>query len=265
MLRFLHISDTHISADPSYHLPETSGELAHPNRGAEALLEAIQRLPFSFEFILHTGDVCADPTAEDCRSARELLSRMPAPVYMLPGNHDSAAHMLDILHDGQSLNVLRDAALRFGDYHLITIDTCENGDVHAPVLGDDKIDWLDRRLAEVGQDTAIVALHHPLLETGVAWIDEQMRVQNGERVHNVLRRHSACIAAVIHGHIHQQAVTHCDGLLYLCCQSTWSNLAAYPNLGEPEADPHTPGGFNLVMLQNGRVFLRRFSLPTLIG
>ena len=185
MLTFLHISDTHISADPNYHLPETPGDLAPPNRGAETLLEAIQGLPFPFDFILHTGDVCADPTAEDCRCARALLAEVPAPLYMLPGNHDSAAQMLNILHDGQRLHVLREAHLRFGEYHLITIDTCDQGDVHAPVLSDDKIEWLDQQLAQVGAETAIVALHHPLIETGVPWIDEQMRVQNGARFHDV--------------------------------------------------------------------------------
>ncbi len=264
MLAFLHISDTHISADPNYSLPEMPEELPHPRRGAEALLEAIQRLPFTYEFILHTGDVCADPTAEDCRSARALLAEFPAPVYMLPGNHDSASHMLDILHNGQSLHVLRDARLRFGEYHLITLDTCDRGDLHAPVVSDEKIDWLDRQLTQVGADSAIVALHHPLIETGVPWIDDQMRVQNGARIHDVLRRHSECIAAVIHGHIHQQMDTHSDGLLYISCQSTWSNLAAYPQLSGPEPDTLTPAGFNLVMLQKRRAFVRRFCLPAII-
>ena len=58
--------------------------------------------------------------------------------------------------------------------------------------------------------------------------------------------------------------THSDGLLYISCQSTWSNLAAYPQLSEPEPDTLTPAGFNLVMLQERRLFVRRFSLPALL-
>ena len=41
MLTFLHISDTHISADPDYRAPWLHESVTHPNRGAESLLEAI--------------------------------------------------------------------------------------------------------------------------------------------------------------------------------------------------------------------------------
>ena len=263
MSTFLHISDTHISADPNYHPPWIPRSVPHPNRGAEALLAAIQRLPFAIDFILHTGDVCADPKPADYRCARELLRQAPAPMYLLPGNHDSAAHMLDILHDGQRFYVLRDAQTQIGACRLITLDSAAGGDEHAPHLRDEQIDWLARQLEAIDDGLAVLALHHPLIETGVPWLDQEMRVQNGERIQHVLARHSAKIAAVFHGHIHQQTTAHSDGLLHVSSQSTWSNLAAYPGLRDGEADASTPGGFNLVMLRGKRVFVRRYSLPIL--
>jgi len=263
VLTFLHISDTHISADPAYHPPEIPTSLPHPKQAAERLFAAIDGLPFEFEFILHTGDVCADPIEKDYHCARELLSRLAKPVYLLPGNHDSAQMMAEFLHDGEGMRVLGDAHLQLGNCQLLTLDTNGEGDDHAPMLRDDQIDWFAQRLESDGEGPVVVAVHHALIETGVPWIDQQMRVQNGERIQQILRRHQDKVAGVFHGHIHQATVTASEGIAYISCPSTWSNLAGYPGLSAPEPDLYTAGGFNLVMLRDARVFVRRYSLPLL--
>ena len=261
MLTFLHISDTHIS-DDARDLPAYDFNGApHPNRGAENLIEAIRRLPFEIDFVLHTGDVCADPFADNYRCARDLLRQIEQPLYLLPGNHDSADLMFDILHDGEALTVLRDARVQVQDHHLLALDTSGEGDVHAPTLGEDQIEWFAEQLESIGDQRAIVATHHPLIETGMRWLDETMRVQNGERIQSILQEYSANIAGVFHGHIHQQTNTHCDGVLYVSCPSTWFNLAAYPGVLEAQYDLDTPGGFNLVLIQENRTFVRRYNLP----
>ncbi len=263
MLTFLHISDTHISGDAAYHPPWIPASVAHPKRGAELLLEAILALPFPFDFILHTGDVCADPHEADYRRARELLLQMPGPVYLLPGNHDSAELMKANLHDGRKLHVLRDAFIELGDYRLITLDTNGPGDAHAPLLPDEQIQSFADMLEAAGGQPIIAAMHHLPIATGVTWLDKEMRIQNGDRIQGLLRAHRDRLTGVFHGHIHQQTVAHEDGVLYVCCPSTWSNLAGYPGVREGLADPLTPGGFNLVMLQGSRVFVRRYNLPLL--
>lgn len=263
MLTFLHISDTHISGDPEYHPPWIPESVAHPNRGTELLLQAIQRLPFAIDFILHTGDVCADPHEEDYRRARELLLQFPGPMYLLPGNHDSGDLMEATLHDGQMLHVLRDALLEVKGYQLVALDTAGQGDIHAPTLGDEQIEWFGETLDGAGDAPIIAAMHHSPVETGVPWLDEQMRIQNGDRIQRILRAHRDQLAGVFHGHIHQQTDTYQDGVLYVCCPSTWSNLAGYPGVREGIADPLTPGGFNLVMLRDSGAFVRRCNLPRL--
>ncbi len=264
MLTFLHISDTHISDDTG-DLPEYDFNGApHPNRGAEQLLEAIRQLPFDTDFILHTGDVCADPFAENYQCARDLFRQIEQPLYLLPGNHDSADLMVDILHDGEALTVLRDAHLQVQGHHLLTLDTNGDGDAHAPALREGQIEWFAERLKLIGDQRAIVAAHHPLIETGVRWLDETMRVQNGERIQSILQAYSANIAGVFHGHIHQPTNTLSEGVLYVSCPSTWFNLAAYPGALDVEYDLLTPGGFNLVVIREHRTFVRRYNLP-LIG
>ena len=263
MLTFLHISDTHISGDPDYHPPWTPESVAHPNRGTELLLQAIQGLPFAFDFILHTGDVCADPHEEDYRRARELLLQLPGPMYLLPGNHDSGDLMEAALHDGRKLHVLRDARLQINGYLLVALDTAGEEDIHAPTLGDEQIAWFGETLDAARDLPIIAAMHHSPVATGVPWLDEEMRIQNGDQIQRILRAHRDQLTGVFHGHIHQQTDTYQDGVLYVCCPSTWSNLAGDPSVREGIADPLTPGGFNLVMLRDSGAFVRRFNLPRL--
>jgi Icc protein len=263
LLTFLHISDTHISADPAYHPPAIPDSLPHPNHGVERLLEAIDGLPFEIEFILHTGDVCADPHEKDYHCARELLSQLSQPLYLLPGNHDSAQLMEDILHDGEQLRVLRDAHVQLEGCHLLTLDSNGEGDIHAPNLRDEQIEWFAEQLESISDQPIIVGLHHALIETGVPWIDEQMRVQNGGRIQRLLQQHQHSITGVFYGHIHQMTTSVSGGVMYICCPSTWSNLAAYPGLKESEPDLNTAVGFNLVMLRDNHTFVRRYSLPLL--
>src|SRR5258705_3517838 len=93
-LTFVHLSDTHISTDPEYgkhHTPHSA------NAGAEALVKAVNALPFHIDFILHTGDVVYDPVAEAYLTARDILSQLKYPVYYLSGNHDSGAELQRIL------------------------------------------------------------------------------------------------------------------------------------------------------------------------
>lgn len=263
MLTCLHISDTHISADPHYHLNEMHESAHHPNRGIESLLHSLRQLPFDIDFILHSGDVCADPQAADYHLARKLLLQFDHPVYLLPGNHDSADLMNSILQDGQRLHILRDDCAAVKGHVLLTLDSNQSGDAHAPLLQEKQIEWFGDALNQTRDQSVIVAVHHPLLPTGVDWIDHKMRVQNGDRIQAILTEHRDHIAGVFHGHIHQPVDSYCGGVLYAGAASVWYNLQAYPGLEEAKADSIMPGGFNLVMIRENRTFIRRCTLPPL--
>ncbi|MCY4466709.1 MAG: metallophosphoesterase [Chloroflexi bacterium] len=260
MTTILHISDTHISGDPAYHPHWLRAGSSHPNPGAKNLLRAIKQLPYAVDFILHTGDVCAEPLVDDCHCARDLLDDLPAPIILLPGNHDSGDLLAATLHDGERRHVLRDAQLRLDDVHVIALDTSGGGE-HAPSLRPQQLDWLESALGSCKDGRIIVAAHHPLLETGVAWLDENMRVQNGAAAHAILAQHSDRIAGVLYGHIHQPTICCADGISYISCPSTWNNHAAHPGMAANAPDTHCAPGYNLLMLRGGRLFARRCALP----
>lgn len=260
MLTFLHISDTHISGDPVYHPSWVHPLAVHPNMGMEALISKVNRLNFPIDFVLHTGDVCADANEADYHCARTLLGRFQMPVYLIPGNHDSIDLMNDIIDDGSWIHVLRDDRVCINDYHLITLNTNGTGDAHAPTVHERQIDWLAYELQQTAGEPMIVAMHHPLIETGVEWIDQRMRVKNGDQIHQHLARYASQLRGVFYGHIHQPVHSCCDGVMYTTTPSTWYNLQAYPGLQHDEGDHVMSGGFNLVLVRGNRTFLRRYSL-----
>ncbi len=263
MFTFLHISDTHISSDPPDHARWTAEGHGHPNRGVEALLDVIKGLSFKIDFILHTGDVCNDPHASNFFCARDLLMKLPGPIYLLPGNHDSIEFMREILHDGRKLFVLRDDHVQIGDLHLVTLDSANEGS-HLPHLADSQLEVLEERLNAIGDEPTIVALHHMPTPSGVDYFDEKMRPQIGGRIHHALKQRAGSIAGVFYGHVHLVANTQLDGILYSCCPSSYYNNFAYPAMPQRITDPDARGGFSLVMIGERGTFLRRYSLPTLI-
>ncbi|MCY4018921.1 MAG: metallophosphoesterase [Chloroflexi bacterium] len=260
MLTFLHISDTHISVDSRTGSHALFAAAPHPNRCAEALVEAIRQLPFPIDFILHTGDVCADPLRENYRLALEILGRLEQPLIFLPGNHDSLELMRDILSEGERRRVMGDGHIAIKGYHLLTIDGSGADNPLAPTLSEAQIEGFAAAASRTEDEPMLAAAHYPFIRTGVPWIDDESRVQNGERIHAILARHCPRVAGVFFGHVHQAAVSVCDGITYACCPSAWSNFAGYPGMRSAEADVGTPSGFNLVMIREKRSFIRRMFL-----
>ena len=86
LLTFIHISDTHIPTDPAY---TTQHATVPPYEGAQKLVQQLNNLPFTPDFVLHTGDVTYDPDPEAYRNSKDILSGIPFPVYYVAGNHDS--------------------------------------------------------------------------------------------------------------------------------------------------------------------------------
>jgi alkaline phosphatase D len=74
---FVQISDTHFGAGD--HLART-----------RRLVDQIKRLPFDIVCVVHTGDIFADNIADAAVRAEglEVLKQLPAPLHLLPGNHD---------------------------------------------------------------------------------------------------------------------------------------------------------------------------------
>ncbi|WP_325063452.1 phosphodiesterase [Halomonas lysinitropha] len=184
LTRLAQITDFHLQADP-----EARGRSGSPLRQLEAVVAAVNRQRPSL--VLVTGDISQDETAASYRLAEHALSRLEAPWYWLPGNHDQPALMEECreLHDEVDL----------GRWRVLLLDTHVSGQPHGE-LGEAALATLDERLATDDRPT-LLAMHHPPLPVGTAWLDE-IGLVDGEAFWRVVAPHCQ-VKAVIFGHVHQ--------------------------------------------------------------
>ncbi len=197
---FVQISDSHIGfALPAN--PDVAGTL-------NATVDRIKALPQQPAFVMHTGDVTHLARADQFDQAKNILGRLRAPLFVIPGEHDAigaagAARFAaafpnpDAPHGWWSFD-------RNG-VHFVALVNVFNDETMG-VLGSEQLDWLAKDLAAQKNDTPIVVFGHvPLYALYPAW---GWTTEDGAKAIAMLRRFSA--VTVLNGHIHQ-IITQRDG------------------------------------------------------
>jgi Icc protein len=207
-LRLLHITDTHLHADPARRLRgvATHATLAAVLRAARAAGQA--------DAVLATGDLSQDETAGSYQNFRTLLEPLGLPVWCLPGNHDAPLPMDAVLGTAPfSVGGVREA----GAWRVCLLDSFHAGD-HGGQLADAHLRWLDGALGEHERHPVLLAIHHFPLELGSRWLDD-LGLRNAAQLLAIVDRHPQ-VRAVVAGHVHQAADITRHGVRYLATPST---------------------------------------------
>lgn len=262
-LRFVHISDTHYTPDASY---IKSYAAYTPLVGADALVQAVRALPFTPDFILHTGDAAYDPEPSVYPPLAGLMAQFNVPVRYVAGNHDDSHALQTVLMGRAASDVQTHLHYTFDANGVEFI--CLDSNALDPSQGDavpsgrvpaEQLAWLEQRCHADDPRPVVVAVHHNVLPVGVPWLDDGMRIRNGEALHAVLAQAPREVLGVFSGHIHQNITVYRDGIMYVSAASSWCQFLSYPTPDNTEIAPDrdTPPGFNVVSIDSGRVFVRR--------
>ncbi len=192
ILRLLQITDTHIYADPA-------GELLGLNTldSCERVLAMVQAREDNADLVVATGDLTHDGSEAGYRLLRDALKKIDLPVYCLPGNHDSAATLKNLMDEGQ-IRTLR--ALEHGDWSLVFLDSTVPGS-ETGHLADGELEHLRHYLASHRQRPTLVCMHHQPVPVGSAWIDT-MTLDNPAPFFAIIDANPQ-VKGVLWGHIHQ--------------------------------------------------------------
>ncbi|NIR92463.1 MAG: phosphodiesterase, partial [Gammaproteobacteria bacterium] len=57
---------------------------------AQRMVQLINKLPVTPDFVVHTGDVVSDPHPKSYALAAETFAGLQVPIYFVNGNHDTA-------------------------------------------------------------------------------------------------------------------------------------------------------------------------------
>lgn len=248
-LLLVQLSDLHIGAsengfDPVPHV--------------EAVVEAVRALPNRPDAVLVSGDLTDDGAEDGYLLARELLQRLEAPLYVLPGNHDDRGRLrsaFDLPGDGSE--PVRYSA-DVGELRLVVFDSNVPG--QDPGRYDpEQLRWLDAELGAEPDRPTLLALHHPPLVTGIQEWDE-INLEAGQipLLADVVSRHPQ-LRAIVGGHLHRVAASALAGVPVLAAPSTY--LQALPDYETEGVELMPHPGFALHILRDGRLASQVQSVP----
>ena len=209
------ISDMHVTLPgrPLYGKIDTHAAM----QAAVAHIVAMETPP---DVVIATGDLVHEATVEGYAELLALLKPIPAPVYVIPGNHDDRAAMREALAghdylagDGFVLYAIDDHPVR-----IVGLDTIIPGKV-AGALCRGRLEWLESRLAEAPDTPTLVLMHHPPFETGVGYMDRMGCLEGAEELGAIIQRNPQ-VERVLCGHDHRPVQTRWHGTIGQICPST---------------------------------------------
>ncbi len=256
MLRFIHITDTHIGPTPDFILYSRK-----PLEYLNQVIRQINQLPFEIDFVLHTGD-CVDDGSEAAYSLlQQALKPLKYPIKCVVGNHDHSLRlqsMMKIASPKQRLDYSFDEkGVRF-----IVLDTRGPIDPGGHVYPD-QIAWL-RSLCTADGPPIVIAMHHSPVKLDTPWLDAPppdwngrfMFIDNGEEVVDALLPASDRILGIFGGHVHGAYQSHYRGLTFFSGQSTFAGLVSLPSSIKVVPEESQVPMFNIVTIQNNQLIVR---------
>lgn len=240
VFRIVQITDPHLFQD-------TNGELLGVNTQASfsQVLSEIQQQQYDYDLVLATGDLVQDNSDEGyLRFRQEVKTLNNKMVFWIPGNHDFQPKMFEILKE-ETVSAKKHILL--GDkWQILLLDSQVQGVPHGQ-LEAEELDWLKLKLQEYPERYSLVVLHHHLLSTGSAWLD-QHNLRNANELAEVLAPFKH-VKALLYGHIHQQVDSEWLGYQVMATPSTCIQFKADSNTfaldivqpGWREIDLHADG------------------------
>jgi len=151
-LKIVQISDTHLSD----HAPLRTKDLAN-------CVSAINQLPEPPDLVVHTGDIAHDGKASEYHTAKLHLNELSAPYFVMAGNRDSRATLLDTFADRRYQ--LPDQgwvqyAVEYPSCRLLMVDTVSERS-NKGELCKGRLDHLEAMLLFDTTKPVTLFLHHP--------------------------------------------------------------------------------------------------------
>jgi 3',5'-cyclic-AMP phosphodiesterase len=217
------LSDPHITA-PGRRLMEEVDTARHL-RSALAALMRLKPLP---DALIISGDLVESGQPEQYAHLRAMLSRVPMPIWLLPGNHDDPAVLNTCLRPagwlGQAAETgYLDYTVDIGPLRLVALDSTVAGQPHGE-LAPAQLDWLDSVLAEHPAQPTLVALHHPPFDSGIRFMDSMALSVGREALEDIVSRHRQ-VERVLSGHVHRCITRRFAGTMAMTAPSTAHQMA----------------------------------------
>lgn len=183
---------------------------------AVAKLNSLRPSP---SLVVVTGDLVDEATPGEYARLRSLLRPLAMPYYLVVGNHDRREPLREAFRDHGHLNLGRFVQYAVEDFpvRLLILDTNIPGR-HAGELCDERLAWVDARLAEQPDRPTAIFMHHPPFMTGNVALD-RFDLAGTDRLAAVVSMYRN-VHGIFCGHLHRPVQARFAGTLAMTCPST---------------------------------------------
>ncbi len=238
-LRVVQISDMHLQSQPGGRLWGIDVDA-----GLAAVLRCLRQRHWPVDLLLATGDLVQDEGAAAYTRLLSFLLPLRVPVYCLPGNHDVAPALSQVLASGL---VCRKQQVIVRNWQFVLLDTSLSNSAVGH-LAASELTFLEQALSAHPNLHTIVCLHHHPIPVGSAWLDT-MVVNNSDALFAVVACHPQ-VRAILCGHIHHDFATRHRGVALLGAPSTCVQFK--PGQTTPIVDNIAPGYRWLELYEDGQ-------------
>jgi 3',5'-cyclic-AMP phosphodiesterase len=237
-MRIAQISDTHLKPQGglAYQAADTAAALSK-------VVDHLNRLMPAPDVVILTGDIADDGRIESYQLARELLTPLRMPLFMVPGNHDHKDRLATAFPAHTYLRPSpKGPAGGFVCYcienyavRLIGLDTVSPGK-HGGGLCSKRLRWLDATLRENSDKPTLIFMHHPPFASAVGHMDIEP-FKRREDLHRIILDHPQ-VKRLTCGHIHRPISLCFGGSLATVCPGVGMQIPM-------DLRPDAPSGFVL--------------------
>lgn len=227
---------------------------------SERLLQAVQhiaRFQADADLVVCTGDLTHRGEVAAYQRLREILSQLPCPYRLLPGNHDLRENLLQVFpeqaRDSEGYLL---SHLDTEHYRLLLLDTLRPtpgspGHAHDGLLCRHRLQWLETQLISSDRPV-LVFMHHPPHATGFPAMDS-IALFNGEDFYACLERHPGKVRHLVCGHVHRTISGQHRGLSFSIFKSPCHQMPMVLQGGDHSLSVDEPGAYGILLLSANAV------------
>ena len=208
-MKIIQLTDLHLRDDG-----QLSFNVADTPKMLDDCVKHLQSLKWKPEAIVITGDLADGGDLGAYKLLKKFLSRLDAPIYLIPGNHDKRDRILSVLPEYCPAEPAMAPYLCYTvenmPMRMVFADGSRPGS-HSGHLDEPVAAWLETTLAQAPEKMTLLFTHHPPFLTGFGLMDEPY--ENKERFAGILAKYPN--VRLCCGHMHRSIVTNWAGCVAL--------------------------------------------------
>lgn len=245
-IRLLQITDPHLFSNTEDSLLNVKTVKSF-TEVIEQIKKQILQTQQPFDLILSTGDLIQDHNIAGYHYFARIIEPLNTPTVWLEGNHDVQPSMSNIL--GEYAYILPHKQIFLGEHWQVLLLNTQVTGVPYGELSYQQLNWLKSKLNEYPDRFTLIALHHNILPTQSAWLD-QHSLKNSDELSRILET-AGNIKGIVHGHIHQEVNDIWNGIPIFSTPSTCIQFK--PNCDEFTLDLQPQGWREFYLHENGEL------------